>query len=216
MAIVEVEFNQDQLRDVRERLDYIANGAVKAMFRALNKTANKARTIGSQEIRKQVNLSAAKVKEKLKCPSDGFAYKANSGSLVSRVSAESRGLRMDNFLVSLFPYRSGRPTDPIRVKVKPSGAAKTVWDAFWVKAKNSGGYLIVMRNEILRAQGMKTSLGRLPYTALQGPSVSQVFNTVRTDIGATMNAYLAEKLDAETAWLIRRNPPPPGDGSDEE
>lgn len=216
MAIVTVEFDQEQLRNVRERLDYIANGATKAMFRSLNKTANKARTVGSQEIRKQVNLSAAKVKEKLRGPSDGFAYKANSRSLVSRVSAESRGLRMDNFLVSLFPYRAGRPTGPIRVKVKPSGSAKTISDAFFVKAKNSGGYLIAVRNEILRSQGMKTSLGRLPYTVLQGPSVSQVFNTVRNDISVRMNAYLAEKLNSETEWLIRQNPPPPGDGSDEE
>jgi hypothetical protein len=216
MAIVEVEFNQDQLRDVRERLDYISNGSARAMYGALNKTANHARTVASQQIRKQIRLSAAKVREKLKGPSDGFAYKANSGSLVSRVSAESRGLRMDNFLISLFPYRAGRPTDPIRVQIKPSGAKKTIWDAFWVRAKNSGGYLIAMRNEILQAQGMKTSLGRLPYTVLSGPSVSQVFNTVRTDISQQMNAYLAEKLTAEMTWLINKYPPPPGDGSDEE
>lgn len=213
--MIEVEVNEQQLNDVRERLDYIKNGANRALSRALNKTASKAKTEASKAIRTQVRLTADYVRDKLKGPADGFQYKATIEKLTSKISTPKRGVRLDNFLTSLFPYRAGRPTAPIKVKVKPSSSAISIASGFWVPAKNSGGYLIAVRNEVLRAQGMKQKLSSGQYTVLSGPSLSQVFTAVKDDISDAMNEYLAQSLERETSWLIQKNPPPAGDGAGE-
>lgn len=217
--MIEVRVNEAQLRSVQDRLDYIANGAVKALYRALNKTASKAKTESSKEIRKQVRLTAAYIKENIKGPADGYAYRANSVKLLAKISAPKRGLRLDKFLVSAPPARAGRPSTPIKVKVKPTGASQSITSAFFVPAKGSGGYLIAVRNAVLLANpGMKTKVsgGAAGYTVLSGPSLSQVFAKVKDALSAPMSEYLAKSLESETAWLIRKNPPPGGDGSGDE
>lgn len=206
--MIEVEVNQQQLEDAIRRLDYIKNGANRALSRALNKTASKSKTEASKAIRTQVRLTAAYVRERLKGPANGFAYKATVNKLQSKISTPTRGLRLDHFLTSLSPYRAGRPTDPIKVKVKPKGASIAMPSAFWVRAKNSGGYLIAMRNEVLRAQGLKTKLSPGEYTVLSGPSLSQVFTTVKDDISFDMNEYLATVFEREIQYLLDTNTPP--------
>lgn len=212
--MIEIQINQQQFQDVQERLAYINNGTNLALSRALNKTAAKAKTEASKAIRSQVRLSASYVKEKINGPSDGFEYKATTNKLTAKISTQKRGVRLDNFLTSLAPYRAGTPTDPIKVKIKPSGAAIKISSAFWVPAKNSGGYLIAVRNEVLRQQGMKIKIAPAGYTVLSGPSISQVFNTVKDDISISLSDYLATVMERETAWLITKNPPTAGDGSD--
>jgi len=49
--MIEVIVDPQQLEAMRARLAYIANGATKALYRALNKTASKARTEASKMIR---------------------------------------------------------------------------------------------------------------------------------------------------------------------
>jgi hypothetical protein len=206
--MIEIEINQEQLADAIRRLDYIKNGANRALSRALNKTASKAKTESSKAIRQQVRLTATYVRERLMGPANGFAYKATINKLQSKIAAPTRGLRLDHFLTSLSPYRAGRPTDPIKVKVKPKGASIAMPSAFWVRAKNSGGYLIAMRNDVLRASGAKTKLSSGEYTVLSGPSLSQVFTTVKDDVSPNMNDYLATVFDREVQYLLDTNTPP--------
>lgn len=214
--MLEIKINQQQFQDVQDRLAYIKNGANLALSRALNKTAAKAKTEASKAIRSQVRLSASYVKEKINGPADGFEYKATTKKLTAKLSTPKRGVRLDNFLVSPKPNMAGKPYigEEPRVQVKPNGRELTIWSGFWVPAKNSGGYLIAVRNEVLRQQGMKIKLAPAGYTVLSGPSISQVFNTVRDDISISLSEYLATVMERETAWLITKNPPPAGDGSD--
>lgn len=205
--MIEIEINEAQLAAAQAQLSYIKNGTAKALSRALNKTASKAKTEASKAIRSQVRLSASYVREKMQGPANGFAYKATINRLSSRIATPRRGIRLDNFLTSLSPYRAGRPTEPVKVKVKPTGGAIKIASAFWVPAKNSGGYLIAVRNDVLRAKGMKDKLSPGAYTVLSGPSLSQVFNSVRDDISGPMNEYLATVFDREVAYLIAQNTP---------
>lgn len=216
MATIDIEINQDQLRDVRERLAYIENGATRAMVWALNKTGNKARTRASQEIRKQIRQSASDVRAKLKAPNDGWEYKAVASKLYSKVSVRGGSSRLDSYMVGWSPSAAGRPAAPVKVKVKPSGSPITIKSAFFVRAKNSGGFLIAVRNEILSLYGMKRNIrSNLPYQALPAPGVGQVFDDVRYDIMQEMEAFLRLKVEESARRLINMYPPP-GDGSDEE
>lgn len=214
--MITVEVDAAQLAEVQERLEYLRNGANRALARALNRTASKGKTLASREIRKQVRLSAADVRERLAGPANRFDCKATINKLTAKISTAKRGIRLDNFLVSAAPTRAGRPTTPIKVRVKPSGAAETIASGWWVRAKSSGGYLIAVDNDVLRRLGMKTKIGgSLSYTALHGPSLSQVFEDVKDQLGGELQAALADNLQHEMEWLITKYPPPGDDGSAE-
>ena len=214
--MITVEIDPTQLAEVQEQLAYLQNGANRALARALNRTASRGKTLASREIRKQVRLSAADVRERLAGPANRFDCKATVNKLTAKISTAKRGIRLDNFLVSSAPTRAGLPATPIKVRVKPTGAAKTIASGWWVRAKSSGGYLIVINNDVLRRLGMKDKIsGGLPYTALHGPSLSQVFEDVKDQIGAELQIALADNLQHEMEWLITKYPPPGDDGSAE-
>lgn len=220
--MIEVEINQAQLAEMRERLAHISNGASTAMMRALNKTSNKARTEASRSIRAKVAFTAAYLNEtdasgkrRLSSARDGFEFSAQRNKLISKLSARKRGTRLDRFATT--PAHLGQPVSQIRVRVKTGASAKSIASGFWVPARNSGGYLIVVRKEILRSLGVTKILGGAsPYQALYTSSVHNVFEDTRDDIGDQMGPYFAEKLTAEMAWLLNKYPPPGSDGSDEE
>lgn len=214
MIIVEV--NQVQLQQVLARLAHIRNGANRALSRALNKTANKAKTLASREIRSQVRLTAAYVRDNLQSPANSMGNRATVARVQARISTPKRGIRLDRFLTSATPTRAGKPASPIKVKVKPTGGATTMPSAFFVRARNSGGYLIALPNDIIRQQGLKTKLSLTgTYTALHGPSLSQVFDEVRDRL-PDLDGVLAANLEHEMEWLLEQYPPPAGDGSGEE
>lgn len=223
--MIEVIVDPQQLEAMRARLAYIANGATKALYRALNKTASKARTEASKMIRAtELRVPASYLNERdgsgarrLSGPADGFEFKANSTKLVAKLSARKRGTRLDRFLVSPPPTKKGKPEigEEPRVSVKPGHGEKTIWGAFYISAKNSGGYLIVMRDEVLRSMGHRYFSGRLGYQALYTTSVHDALQNVIPAVSELMSPYLAARLQAETEWLIEQNPPPAGDGSED-
>lgn len=187
------------LADVQSKLAHIKNGAARAVSRALNKSASKAKTRASVEIRKQVRLSAAYVREHLYGPSSGFQYKATINKLQARISAKRRGVLLRQF--STTKQRSmGRPKTLIRVTVKP-GVSKRMPNAFWVNLLNNNGLAIAVRDS---ANKLKV---------LHGPSLSQVLTTVKDDILSEMRDTLTANLQHEMNWLLRQYPPPADDGS---
>lgn len=213
--MIEVEVDRQQLAAMQERIAYIKGGATKALYRALNKTASKARTEASKQIRAtELRVPASYLNEvdssgarRLSGPSDGFEFSANSSKLVAKLSARKRGTRLDRFATVAAPKK------PIVVSVKPGGWTSAMPSAFWVKAKNSGGYLIAMRDEVLRSLGKTKLTGNLGYQALYTTSVHDALQNVIPAVSTQMTPYLASRLEAEIEWLIEKNPPPPGDGS---
>lgn len=214
--MITVEIDQAKLAEVQQKLAYLKNGAERALARALNKTASKAKTLASREIRNQVNLSAAYVRERLYGPAAGFEYRATPNKLTAKLSARKRGILMKEFTLP-GQARKGRPPAPIRVKVAAQGSTITIASAFWVSLKSGNGLSPAVSNAVLRRLGMKHSIsGNLSYTVLHGPSLSQVFTGVAPEISSGLNEVLADNLYHEMGWLLQKYPPPPDDGSAEE
>lgn len=213
--MITVEVNQAQLQDVRERLFYLKNGAARALSRALNKTASKAKTLASKAIRQQVNLSATYVRERLKGPADGWAYKATVNKLEARLSAPKQGVLMYQFSTNSIAA-TGRPPEPVKVKVATAGRTITIKSAFWVWTKNSNKLTPAVRNEVLRKLGMTRTFDSGDFTVLHGPSLSQVFTGVKDAIGGDMSQVLADNLQHEMEWLLHKYPPPGDDGASED
>lgn len=198
--MIEIEVDSNQLETVKQLLAHIKNGAARALSRALNKTASRAKTLAGREIRKQINLSASYVRERLYGPSSGFEFRATVNRLTAKLSAKKRGILLREFATT--EARLGRPPSPVRVRVKP-GTPKIMPGAFWVPLKNGNGLSIAIR------KGGKLDV-------LHGPSVSQVLTTVKDDISQGLSQVLAANLQHETGWLLQKYPPPNDDGSSDD
>lgn len=196
MAFVQVYVAKDNRNALVKDLQYIKDGANLALTRALNESSNRAKTRGSQEIRKDVRLKAAYVKSKLKSAKDTPANKATFSRLQSKVSADSRGLLMSKFVTT------GIGETPIKSRVKASGAITEWKSAFWLKlrqGKTQDGTLgVFIKRKKLGKRGGK-------FKAVYAPSVSQVFNEVREEIAPEMNDYFIERLNAQMLNIIKRN-----------
>ncbi len=214
--MISVEIDPTQVQEIRDRLDYLANGANRALSRALNKTASKAKTLSSRAIRDQVNLSATYVRERLKGPANGWEYKATVTKLQAKLSTPKRGILLREFVTNFGNARAGRPLTPIRLKVKTGGSSQPLVSGFYVRTKGSNVLTPAVRNEILRRLGMTRTLDNGAFTVLHGPSLSQVFTDVKDSIAADMSALLAENMTREMDWLLQKYPPPGDDGASEE
>lgn len=214
--MISVEVDPAQLQEVRDRLEYLKNGANRALSRALNKTASKAKTEASRAIRQQVNLTAAYVRERLKGPANGWEYKATVNRLQAKVSTPRRGILLREFVTNFANARTGPPATPIRLKVKTGGSSQVLVSGFYIRTKGSAVLTPAVRNEVLRRLGMTRTLDSGDFTVLHGPSLSQVYTDVKDSIAADMGAVLAANMHREMDWLLQKYPPPGDDGVTED
>lgn len=162
-------------------LDRVPVVAVRAARIALNYGARRARTKGAKEIRKQVNLSASYVNSRLV-----VSKRATDTSLYSVVSGRARP-------TSLVRFNARRLRKGVRVAVKP-GSVKKIRRGFFINLRagsgdaggNVGLAIRLRKGESFnnRRKGItgKSYTKGSALALLYGPSVDQVFRTVRDDI----------------------------------
>jgi hypothetical protein len=179
---MKVSIEQIQLSDTRLMIKGVAGSAPKILTRALNKTILKGRTLSSKKIREQVNLKAAYVKSKISLK------KASYSRLRASISAESRGLILTNYVIGA--DKNGN----FKVKIKKKGGTKLITNAF-LTTINAGSRKI----DAIAVRDPATN----KFKVLYGPSVSQVFNTVRDQVDAELVEYLAVTAEKELSAVLR-------------
>jgi len=203
--MIRAEVSRTSLRSVQVALKGISGEAPKVLTRSLNRTAQKAQTEGSKEIRKQVNLKAAYVKARLK------VNKASYRNLTSSITTPVRGVLLSRFSTDRTISGDGVswirppkvPSRGIRVKVDPSSGAKvvsghpeTTGKPFYIVLKNSGRVAIAGRRTTPGPRGGKLKV-------FYGPSLSQVFDDVVDDIQGPMGDFLQKEADKNIAAVLR-------------
>lgn len=171
----------------------------RAAYRAINFTADRARTDSADLIRKQINFPASYLN-----PSKGrlvVTSRAGPGDLQAMITGRHRATSLARFVV-------GNPTPRkmgVNVAVKP-GKTVEMANAFVMELRGGGG-IDTAKNLGL---AVRVEKGKAPDKAykpvriadglflLYGPSVDQVFRTVREDVSPD-----AEKaLQAEFTRLL--------------
>ncbi|MEN3144653.1 hypothetical protein ABDF71_21925 [Ochrobactrum sp. WV_118_8] len=167
---------------------------VQAAYRAINSTADRARTDSADEIRRQLNFPAAYLK-----PSQGrliVSQRANSSSLEAIITGRRRATSLARFVTSGTPGKRG-----VNVAVKP-GRNVAMPSAFLMKLRS--GNDIETKNNLGLA--IRTSKGARPDGAykptriadglwlLYGPSVDQAFKSVRKDVTPDAERHLASEF----------------------
>lgn len=205
MIAYNVQVDEVAVRDAASLFEFVGGNSEDALRIAINKTAPKIRTLASKAIRTQVRLSASYVGERL------VITKATRKRLTGAIATPSRGLLLSRF--STDPLIAGEkvgwirpplvPPGGIRVKIKPSGSPKGAPG----EGANKPFYMVLNKGANVGIM-VRTGTGRKDIKALYGPSLSQVFNTVRGDVLPEAGAELqAQLLDAMRYLLVKAFPP---------
>jgi len=207
-----VDVDSVAVADAVAAFEFVGGNTSDALRIAINKCAPKIKTSASKAIRSQVRLAAAYVNERL------TITKATRSRLSAAIKTPSRGTLMTRFStdnavalgVDKFNWLKppAIPARGIKVKIKPTGAAKGAPGfegnkPFYMVLKNSRALAIAARLSTPGKQG-----GR--FKIFYSTSVSQAFNTVRSDVLPQAGAELqAQLLDAMRYLLVKQHPPEP-------
>lgn len=193
------------LTDFQERLEKYPAATRKAAQISINKTADRARTRASREIRSQVRLTAAYLNQDKKL---WVSSKATETNLESRVSARKRPTSLVTYGAKQLTRRGKRKpivNAGVSVGIKRSGRRKKIRQAFFVKLRSGNVGIAVRSTEGLNLKKLGIAAGNKSggMITLYGPSVDQVFNTVREEIAPDMVAFLTKEFNRNYARLLK-------------
>lgn len=205
--IYQVDVDPVAVKDAVSLFEFVGGNTADAIRIAINKAAPKVKTLASAAIRAQVRLSAAYVRDRL------VVKKASRARLSGAIGTLWRALLLSHF--STDPLIAGDkvgwirppliPAGGIKVKIKPSGAAKPAPSI----GANKPFYIVLNGGQNVGIAA-RTGTGRKPIKVFSGPSLSQVFNTVRADVlPAAAAEYTAQLIDAMRYLLLKKHPPEP-------
>ena len=200
-----VDVDQAAVADAVSLFEFVGGNTKDALRIAINKTAPKIKTLASREIRSQVRLSASYVGGRL------VVRKATRAKLSGAVGTPSRGVMLSRF--STDANISGDktswilppliPKSGIKIKIKPGGPSTGAPGV----GQNKPFYMVINDGQTL-AIAARMGAARKPTKVFSGPSLSQVFNTVRDDVlPQAATEYQVQMIDAMRYILLKKNPP---------
>jgi hypothetical protein len=209
----DVQVDPGKIKEAASLFEFVGGNSADAMRVAINKTTPKVRTASSRAIREQVRLQASYVSQRLSI------VKATRRTLNGRIRALSRGLLLSRF--STDPVIASEkvgwfrpplvPAQGIRVKVKPSGGARLVTGDAETRG-NKPFYLVINKGANVAIAARLNNPGPRggQLKVFSGPSLSQVFNTVRDQVTpSAADIFEGELLDAMRYLLVKKYPPEP-------
>lgn len=201
----EVAADTAQVAEAVSLFEFVGGNTADAIRIAINKTAPKIKTAASKAIRTQVRLSAAYVGDRL------TVRKATRAKLSGAISTPSRGLLLSRFSTdaTVASDKVGWirpplvPAGGIKVKIKPSGGAKGAPGV----GTNKPFYIVLNKGQNIGIAA-RIGSGRKGIHVFSGPSLSQVFATVRDDVlPSARTEYQAQLIDAMRFILVKKHPP---------
>lgn len=197
-----VTINRDQLREAISLFEFVGGNSEDALRVAINRAGPKVKTLAGRKIREQVSLKAAYVNDRL------TFKRATRKDLSGAIRTPSRGLLLSRF--SSEPNVSNESISWIKpppqpygghyVRVKPGAPEKKIG-----RGGDSKPFYIVLKGSRALGIARRTASGSID--VLHGPSLSQVFNTVRDDVLPEAGKELeAQLLDAMRYLLVKQYP----------
>lgn len=190
-----------QLRNASKLVKGTVTALEKAEFRTVNRVASKTRTAGSKEIRSRVNLKAAYVNTHLR-----LYKKATAGNPRAVITARKRPTRLARYGAkqitrtakgavgdTLRGIPAGKKQGGVSVQVGKGGGRRNMGKAFLVPLKTSS----------LMGVFIRTGSGRDDIRHLYGPSVDQVFKSVREDLKPTIRQEMVKEFKAQMNFARR-------------
>jgi hypothetical protein len=156
--------------------------AKRAASMTINSALTKTRTWSQREILGQVNFKATYLNENLT-----VSRRATQNDLIGTVAGRRRPTTLTRFVTN----QGAKKSSP-KVKVGRNGSAKTLKRAFIVEGR-SGNKLLILRTKGIAPEASYKPRRYGPSGNLwvaYGPSVDQVFKTVKVDIAPRVTDFL--------------------------
>lgn len=195
---------ETSLKDFTDLLEKLGAGVEPAAVHAINDTAQWGRTLGSREIRRRINFKSRYVDERLQ-----VTKRASESTLEAVITGRDRPTSLARFAQG--GVRFGRPRVAPRVRVKASGAAKPMSNAFFMRlrrgsaavtAENSNVGLAIRLREGERVHNKNMTPLSGGIALLYGPSVGQVFRTVSENTVDQIGEHLAERFARQLERML--------------
>lgn len=174
--------------EIKDDLEETANKLRTAAYRAINAGAKRGRTLAVREMTDQVNFPAGYFRgEKSRLT---VSKRASSASLEAVISGRDRPTSLARFVTSGAPRRQGVTVSVAR------GKSTTLERAFLMPLRSGMELMNNMGLAIRLPKGTKPRAAYRPVKLaeglwlLYGPSVDQVFKSVRGDIAPDVSTYL--------------------------
>lgn len=188
--------------EIESLLTGMKKDAPKILSRAINRTVTQSKKRASQEIRKDLNLSASYVNgsKSRGLPGKLFTRPATRQKLSGRLFAHERGVLMTRYPHSVLK-RGG-----VSVKIKRGGARVRIPGAFITKVDAGGRRVDVVA--IPKPDLGKYTTGNNKIKVLYSPSVSQALNLILKDEGLSglsreLLEFLFTEIHTQTATALR-------------
>lgn len=198
-----VQLDRSQIAEAITLFEFVGGNIDRALSVAINKTTPKAKTAASAQIRQEVRLKAAYVREQISIRKatrtlpQGALTSQKMGILLSRYSDDPKVAESGTEWTSPPP----QPYGGMYVQVKPTGPAVKVG-----RGGESKPFYIVLKNSRRLGIARRQADGKI--NVLHAASVSQVFNTVRDKIRpAAADEFQKQLLDAMRYLLVKQYPP---------
>lgn len=201
-----IQFDQNQLRDVMAMLSTIDNGAPRAQARAINRTLDGTRSQVVKRVAQEINLTQKVIRE-------------HTATLRATVDKLTGIVRVTGKPIPLIEYAARQTQRGVTVRVRKQGGRELFPESFIATMPNkrgarpsatfadlsldasAGGHTGVFRRVFTGAG----RVGRLPIKERYGPGVAMVFHhNAEDDVTQEGADRLARELEHEAEYLLRQ------------
>ncbi len=201
-----IEVDQNDIDKVENMLWYIKNGAKKALVKAVNKTAKSTKTQWAKEIKKDLDLKAARIKQ------DIYIDKANFSKISGTTYVKDNSVTLNSFSTTWWNQSAGG----VYSKPWKNQNSWFIFGAFIANLKGTNQVVMRERREksgktssVKRSAGAYVNMARkyrYPIVVKYGPSpyAAAGYQPLIGPLTTKMSAFLLTKMESETQDLIRR------------
>lgn len=195
-----IELNQDQMRDIEAMFKDFPGGAMKAVCRGINRTLSVGKTTAAVEIGQRLNVSQTRIKQDMKIDK---AYPANP---VGRIDAVGRPVSLTTFTgtrKTLKGVSVNVLTTTPRVILKHAfmNLANNAMQVFWRVYKPA---VRRPKNPLIKYGNNLPDKYRYEIEIRKGPRIEDIYARpeVYGAVMAKLNSYLMDRIDHEASYLL--------------
>ncbi len=205
------EINTVGIDNFSDYIDRFPGMSRKAATMSINSGARKGRVLGKREIMRQVSLPSSYFGNE-KSGRLRVSRWATEGNLEAAIRGRAEATSLLRFVTNVSSLHARGTSDTIsagrgtaRLRVKP-GSATAIDNAYILRLKG-GNYGLAIRpgHTGVRGRYNQRYIGKgNQWALLYGPSVDQVFRTVRGDISPDVGSYVAGEFNRQFNRLITK------------
>jgi hypothetical protein len=193
MATASIQFNEQQVNEVRALLSNIQNGAERAIRTSINRTLDGAVTLATKRIGETVTLKASLIKDHI------TKDRATNRDLGALMRIQSRRMPLAAFSTNPSAANSQirDQGNGVSVKVFKNKAPTRFRHAFFARMPN--GYIGLFQRQTTKS---------LPIDELMGPFLGSVYDNtpgLGHDVEQTSAERLLRELDHQVRYLLGLN-----------